>query len=57
MLNGVFGLVLSSSGVCRLGPRSVATTSASGANGGTPEGSDGAWRNVETMVAMFFGTV
>ncbi len=54
--NGVLGRVTRSSGPERLGPRSVARTSASAANGGTAPGSVGACRNTDTMVAMSRGT-
>ena len=58
MLKGEFGRTVRSSGRGRLGPRSVAMTSASGANGGTSSPVwPGAFRNVLTMVAMFLGTV
>ena len=45
MLNGVLGFVRSSTGCGRLGPRRVATTSASAANWGTSAGAaPGTWR-------------
>ena len=57
MLNGVFGLTISSSGVGNVGPRSVAMTTASGANGGRSPGTCGATNIVLTIVAMSFGMV
>ena len=57
MLNGEFGRAVSSRGCAKLGPRSVARISASGAKGGTSPGSVGACRNVLTIVAKSFGTV
>ncbi len=57
MLNGVFGLTVSSIGVGNVGPRSVALTTASGANGGRFPGVCGATKIVLTIVAMSFGTV
>ena len=57
MLNGEFGVAVSSRPVPTPGPRSVPLTMASGANGATcPDGGVGAERNVLTIVAMSLGT-
>ena len=57
MLNGVLGLVTSSIGTGKLGPRSVARTSASVENAGGASGMFGACRNALTIVAKPLGTV